>query len=336
MAVMDLYNSLSDDQKAHILACRTVTEALVYAEKENIALTEDHLEAIYGIMHFGKKEERAERIETGLYGRFMVPSEEWSELIQEARENEQAIRRRFPSADEQESAALRLIVGENRTFADALYSAEDFREFFDFCLTLRGSCREAQERRLAREQVRLLGYLKDNAPLPDSPEGFLQLWETANQLEPRWYDDLPAHFRTPQDRIPFGHEKNRVKPGPVPQGGDTSLAEEIPEAVSRLVEWVQRYDMETEMHALIAHHLLVRIHPFPDGNGHTARMLCCGLLAPYYSAVTLTAFLGQMKANKRYLSACIKSTELLEGYLCHECCTMIRFLIRGQKQALYK
>ena len=44
--------------------------------------------------------------------------------------------------------------------------------------------------------------------------------------------------------------------------------------------------------------------------------------------------LSQLQENRRCLSACISSTGLMKGNLCPECCTLIRFLIRGQKRVL--
>ena len=334
MAVMDLYRSLTEEQQARLRACRSLPELEAVIRAEGIALTEEHLEAIYGSFGFEGKKQRANAIETGMFGRYIVPSEEWHELLSEAEANERAIRSRYPSVSEQEAAACELIAGENELLWLKLLTAKDIQSFLNDCLTLRGSFREARQRRLAREQARLLGYLAEGAPLPKSGDGVLSLWETANRLEPRAADDLPAHFRTPDEHVPFAHKRNPLVPGPVPAGGDSSPPEEIPEEVSRLVEWVQKRDIPRELAAFAAHFLLVRIHPFPDGNGHTARLLCCGMLAPVYSPATLTAFINLLFENRSGVHDAVILAEVSNGDLCPQCCTLMRLLIRGQKRLL--
>ena len=152
-------------------------------------------------------------IRIGLFDRYFEPSAEWLELLDIARENERVIRCMYPSAEEQEEAACNLIPGDTWIFQAALLALKDVRKFCEFCLMLRGPFKGARQRKLAREQSRLLRYLAEGAPIPDSPESVLKLWETANRLEPRWADDLPAHFRTPLEDIPFSHEFFRRTPG---------------------------------------------------------------------------------------------------------------------------
>ena len=122
MAVMDLYRSLTDKQQARLRNCQSLAEMQTVIKEEGIVLTDEHIEAIYGYGWggLGRKKKRSDLIETGLFGRFIVPSEEWKELLQEAETNEQVIRRRFPSASEQVAAACRLIAGENVTLQNAL------------------------------------------------------------------------------------------------------------------------------------------------------------------------------------------------------------------------
>ena len=335
MAVMDVFRSLTEEQRARLRACQSMAEMWALIRAESIALTEDHLEAIYGSFDFEGKKQLANAIETGLFGRFIVPTEEWRELLCEAEANEQAIRRRFPSPAEQEAAACELIAGENEILWLKLLTAEDARSFLEFCLKLRGGVLEARQRRLVREQARLLEYLAEGAPVPDSAGAVLSLWEMANRLEPRWHDDLPAHFRTSGEHIPFAYERgNPLNPGTVPPGAASSPPEDILEAVARLLEWVRRQELQPELAAFAAYFLFFRIHPFPDGNGHTARLLTCSMLAPVYSTVTLTAFLALLYENKSGVHDAIIRAELSDGDLCPDCCTMIRLLIRGQKRLL--
>ena len=334
MAVRDLYNTLSDEQKMRIESSRSPEDLLAFLKAENIALTEDHLEAICGWRAFGKKQKRTDIIKTGLYGRYLEPSEEWTELLVEARTNEQAVRGSFPSEADREAAARRLIAGNSPVLQEALRSVADPGAFCDFCLSMRGPLQEGRQRRIIREQARMLDYLADHAPIPDSAEALLQLWETANRREPRWHDDLPAHFRTADDPIPFAHGRNPFEPGPIPPGYRTSPPEEIPEAISGLTAWIRRRDLSPELLAFSTVFLLYRIHPFSDGNGHTARLLCCGLLSSHYSAVTLTAFIGLMHEFRRSVFDATMLAELSTGDLLPECCVLLRLLIRGQKRLL--
>ena len=270
-------------------------------------------------------------IRIGLFDRYFEPSAEWLELLDIARENERVIRCMYPSAEEQEEAACNLIPGDTWIFQAALWALKDVRKFCEFCLMLRGPFKGARQRKLAREQSRLLRYLAEGAPIPDSPESVLKLWETANRLEPRWADDLPAHFRTPLEDIPFSHEFFPPNPRPVPDGYFSSPPEEIRADLLCLLDQLHGDDLPHEISAFISYYQFLRIHPFPDGNGHTARMLCCGLLFRDYSAVTLTVFLRQMQDNHDLVSKFVNEANKKNGNLCSECCQLIRFLIQGQE-----
>ena len=276
------------------------------------------------------EESKEEYYEIGLFHRFLKPSDEWLELTARARKNEQALGSRFPTREEQRQAACRLIAGENPALQEALGTAEETEAFIAACLALRGPSAEGPRRKLAREQARLIGYLHAGARLPDSAEAVLDLWECANRLEPRWYDEMPAHFRTPSDHVPFTRVGFKV----VPPGMETARPEEIPGLVARLLGWLQRREVSPEALAMTEHHLFVYIHPFPDGNGHTARLFSCGLLAKDYSAPTLTAFLREIWKDRPLLCRSILADRARGGDLCPACCRLFRLLIRGQEQLL--
>ena len=138
MAVMDVFRALTEEQQERLRACRTLPEMGAVIKAEGIALTAEHLEAIYGLYGFEGNKARANVIETGLFDRCIVPTEEWGELLCEAQDNERAIRRRYPSPAEQEAAACELIAGENEMLWLTLLTAKDTRSFLDFCLRLRG------------------------------------------------------------------------------------------------------------------------------------------------------------------------------------------------------
>lgn len=271
-------------------------------------------------------------IAAGLYHRYIKPSPEWMELAACARRNERALVRRFPAAGDPFRAARLQIILDNPAIPESLGAAERTDAFSSSVLALRGPFEQGPLRRLAREQARLLGYLSAGAPLPGSAEDVLSLWETANHLEPRIYDDLPAHFRTDADHIPFtGPFSGTSDVGP---GMETAAPEEIPRLIARWLEWIRRPGLAPELAAFSAHHLFVCIHPFPDGNGHSARLICCGILSRAFSAMTLTAFLRQMWLHGSLVDQSILEDKMRDGDMCPACCDLLRLLIRGQEQIL--
>ena len=48
MAIQDLYNNLTDEQKKKVRACKTHKELLQLMKEESVELTDDQLEAISG------------------------------------------------------------------------------------------------------------------------------------------------------------------------------------------------------------------------------------------------------------------------------------------------
>ena len=331
MAALDIYRSLSEEQKSRLRSCSTPAQIKAFIEDENIVLTPDQIEAFSGNLVLGRRIKREGMIETGLYGKFILPSEEWHELVLEARRNEQSIRLKFPHAGDY---ALRLIAESCPGLDEALQESENEEAFIEACLNLRGPFREGRIRRTAREKARLIRYLNGiNTPV-SSREDILKLWETAMESEPRWKDDLPPHFRTPHEGIPFSHGRSSFEPGPVPRGSDTTPSEKIPEAVDCLVKWMKRQDLQPELQSAAAFLMFIRIHPFPDGNGHAARLLSCSMLASGYSVLTLASWIDIQHEYKSVVKEAAMLTELSSGDICTPCCMLLRMLVRGQRRIL--
>lgn len=329
MAALDVYRSLSEEQKSRLKACSTPAQLRAFIQAENIAITPDQLEAFAGNLGLGKKIRPEGTIDTGFNGKFFVPSEEWQELVLEARENERAMRQRFPSDKETDEAAIKLIAGDPE-----LPGPEDKEAFVEACLSMRGPFREGKLRRAVREKARLIRYLDGNIMHVSSREDYFKLWETAMESEPRWRDDLPAHFRTPEERIPFSHKWGRLEPGPVPAGSETTPPDKIPEALDSLTEWLRREDIQPELKAVAAFLIFEKIHPFNDGNGHTGRLLSSGILASCYSELTLVSWLRIHHENKRIVKEAEILTELTLGEICTPCCMILRLLTRAQRRIL--
>ena len=331
MAVMEIYRSLSEDQKQRIQECKSVAEILTVAKSENIHFSDDDLEALYNDIYIEKK---YDILKSGIYGFYIKPTEALMDLICEARENEKQIQLKYPGSEEMDLLVLRLMSRDNETFQDILNESGDMSSFFDSCMRLRTPFWEAKQRKLLREQVRLVEFINEGGKLPNSSDDFLSLWDAAYNMEPRWNDELPAHFRTENDCTPFANLKNRFEEKPVIHGYETASPEEIPDAVSELLKWIHRSDCEKEILAAASHYLFTKIHPFSDGNGHTARFLCCAMLSPDYSPATLVTLLEQFHKNRSIICDYSKFASIFEGNMNPGIYTMLQFIILGQRHIL--
>ena len=75
--------------------------------------------------------------------------------------------------------------------------------------------------------------------------------------------------------------------------------ESIPDAMKELFQWIETSALHPAMLAAEAHYRFVKIHPFYDGNGRTARLLFNGiLLAPRYPLTVIPA-----EARSRYITS---------------------------------
>ncbi|HEY5342051.1 MAG TPA: Fic family protein [Solirubrobacteraceae bacterium] len=116
----------------------------------------------------------------------------------------------------------------------------------------------------------------------------------------RWLDRviLDLHF----DACDFQRDKSPglLREGPIGvTGGDGSLAyrgpdaDEVPDLIAELVDWLQEGDLDAPavVRAAMAHLNLVSIHPFRDGNGRISRIVQSlvlareGLMSPEFSSI---------------------------------------------------
>jgi DNA-binding transcriptional ArsR family regulator len=116
----------------------------------------------------------------------------------------------------------------------------------------------------------------------------------------RWLDRviLDLHF----DACCFQRDKSPGlwRAGPIGvTGGDGSLAyrgpnaDEVPDLIAELTDWLQRGDLSAPavVRAAMAHLNLVSIHPFRDGNGRISRIVQSlvlarvGLISPEFSSI---------------------------------------------------
>ena len=117
----------------------------------------------------------------------------------------------------------------------------------------------------------------------------------------RWLDRviLDLHF----DACVFhrGRSPGLWRTGPIyvtsPSGGAPAYtgpdADEVPELIGKVVDWLQEGDLDTHVavRAAMAHLHVVSVHPFADGNGRISRIVQslvlarAGLLAPEFSSI---------------------------------------------------
>jgi len=111
----------------------------------------------------------------------------------------------------------------------------------------------------------------------------------ANDPVFRWFDRvvLDLHFDAcyfQKDKDPGQYRRSGIEVTS-PDGGPPAYigppAEDVPELISELIEWLDHGDPDTHLvvRAAMAHLHLVSVHPFRDGNGRVSRILQSLVLA---------------------------------------------------------
>ena len=78
--------------------------------------------------------------------------------------------------------------------------------------------------------------------------------------------------------------------------------------------------------AFTSYFLLLRIHPFRDGNGHAARMLVLALLAPHYGTEQLVRFVARMQESREGLMGLLGDIRLQKSEICDLAAFMLSLL----------
>ncbi len=221
------------------------------------------------------------------------------ELLSETR----ATRARAADREQSSRLVLRQFVAGGVTqlseFVDDVRVSDE--ELCERCLMLRGGpFDEGPLRRNARERARAWLLLTGEPKLPAHVDEFFSFYEMANRLEPYACETIPARFRTAEDPMPFTRV-GLFDRRPAPPEYETDYGDEIPRDVDALLRFVGRQDLPAEWVAFTSYFLLLRIHPFRDGNGHIARMLVLALLAPHYGTEQLVRFVARMQACREAL-----------------------------------
>ena len=271
-------------------------------------------------------------VETGVAWCALTFDDALIRLVREARRNEAATAER-PASNEAATAerhagvgpapadgrqvggagelAIRRIVAGGVTAAAALAedASLDLDAFLEAAFALKGHpWEEARARRDMRERIRLCRRLADpDAAVPRTGDDLLALWSQATDGEvPVYTESETARFRTAG--VPFAHGRNLFEPGPVPSGYETLSPQDIPEAVCAMLAFAREESIPVELRAGAVHFLCGHIHPFRDGNGRTARMLACQMLAGAYSPKTLLAFARGLQEGRAAMSTCMANT----------------------------
>ncbi|HAM15600.1 MAG TPA: hypothetical protein DCP91_07050 [Eggerthellaceae bacterium] len=204
-----------------------------------------------------------------------------------------------------------LVVGEVSQLSELVGDTQvSDRELCERCLALRGGpFAEGPLRRNARERARAWLFLSNDPKPPAHAEKLLSFYEVANRLEPHFCETLPARYRTAEDPMPFTRV-GLFDRRPAPPECETDAGDDIPGDVDALLHFVGRGDLPAEWVAFASYFLLLRIHPFRDGNGHVARMLVLALLAPHYGTEQLVRFVARMQERREDLGGLLGDIRL--------------------------
>ena len=137
--------------------------------------------------------------------------------------------------------------------------------------------------------------------------------ESIREIHRRFCEHLPADLLTVED--PVTKEKAQVIPGAL-RTRDVRVGQHIPISPGAVPRFLRRFQevygglgtAETVIAAAAAHHRLVWIHPFLDGNGRVARLLShARLLATLKAGAVWSIARGlarSVEAYKSHLAAC--------------------------------
>lgn len=233
-------------------------------------------------------------IRTGVSWCEMRVTPELLDLVSRARENEGVLRKSIGDPE----IIVRTLVTEGVDAAEALAADASLptEKLFDYCFSLKGRpLDQAPSRRNMRERIRVWRHLNQSeTSIPGSVDELFSLWEEAVAGEyPVYRESTTARFRT---GIPFVEHIGAPKATIVPPKKETVAPADIAKETSALLDFMQRTDIELELHTAAVVFAFLYIHPFRDGNGHTHRMLACSMLSQRYSAVTLVAFVRARQA----------------------------------------
>ena len=237
---------------------------------------------------------------------------ELSTLVQRAREGRNLLHAELHRLDDEQRDALvkRLVVRADEPACNPpLDLTQTADELCETCIEVRGPFDQGFTRRKLRERARIHLHLSHGQHALRSSSDLLALWDEATRREPdiRLFVDEPR-WRTAADGVPFTGAKYSALYGArdLDPGNETAEPADIPQLVDGAVNFAARDDLPLEIIALAMSYLLFRIHPFRDGNGHTLRMLCCGLMhAAGYSEPALLAYIDLL--HERRLDLCLLS-----------------------------
>ena len=232
------------------------------------------------------------------------------EITDRVRDTEAKCRKRF--GQREENGLIRTLIAGKVTKASLLaadLSLSD-EDFLSSCFSMKGKpWEEARMRRDMRERIRLYRRLSEGtASVPGTPEELIGLWKIATEGEVPLYREAGI----PQFRvkgIPFAHTAFPFETAPVPGPGFiTADPEDIPREVEALLGFIHEKTIPLEIRAAAAHFIHGHIHPFRDGNGHTARTLTCSMLSEHYSRATLLSFLSHLQSERKRMGEAICDT----------------------------
>ena len=243
-------------------------------------------------------------IRTGVSWCEMRITSELLDLVSRAQENEGVLKESL--CDSEAIARALITTGVDAAEALAADASLPTEELLDICFSLKGRpLDQAPARRDMRERIRIWRRLnRREASVPGGIDDLFSLWEEAVFGEyPLYRESASAGFRT---GIPFVEYIGAPKATAVPPRKKTVAPADLVKETNALLAFMQRADIEVELHVAAVVFAFLYIHPFRDGNGHTHRMLACSMLSQRYSAVTLVAFVRARQAARQEESLLIQ------------------------------
>ena len=243
---------------------------------------------------------------------------ELTALIHDAREGRAALYAALADLDTgQMDALLRtLVVGDAAPACEPpLELDQPIDSLCEQALVARGPFDQGPVRTMLRERARMHLHLSRSTFALHTSQDLLTLWDEATRSEPiiREFIDEPR-WRTAEDGVPFTGAKLAAIFGTkdLTPGDETADPASIPQLVEEVIAFASRQDLPPEIVAFGMSYLVFRIHPFKDGNGHTLRMLCCGLMHDAgYDEPTLLTYLDLLRG--RHFEMCQLSRAVTLG-----------------------
>lgn len=239
--------------------------------------------------------QESEPIETGVDATTLTPDVQLAQAVADVRRLEEQVRAGFVSSEDDLLRAKSIVACGLVEAEDICRTAASTSELRDRLVALRGPYVQGRARNHARELARLLALLAEGTRPPTTLKELIDLHELVIRDEPVFF------ARSARTDLRHGYTPFTAALSPdeeLPAWLHTVPEERIKTESEALLDFVACANVDIEVRAVVAHHLTVIIHPFFDGNGHTARALAALVLGDSYTTSTKLAFMHTMQMGK--------------------------------------